>query len=61
MTDSGPRVTVTRPTSAGPPIPRGAARKAKRSPYTRIVPILTIASTSIAVFDLFLFATGLTH
>jgi hypothetical protein len=59
MTDPASRVTINRPEGAAPPIRRRAARPAKRSPYTSIVLILTVASTSIAVFDLFLFATGL--
>jgi hypothetical protein len=58
MTDPGSRVTIHRHASAAPPVPRRARRRASRSPYTSIVVVLTIASTSIAVFDLFLFATG---
>ena len=53
---------ATRDASTGPQARRrpAAGAAASRSPYTSIVLILTVATTSIAVFDLFLFATGLT-
>jgi hypothetical protein len=62
MTDPGPRVSVIRSESVAPPMARQRrARPGSRAPYATIVIILTVASTLIAVFDLALFAAGLSH
>jgi hypothetical protein len=53
---SAPPPTARRPSS---PAPRPVAQPSTHAPYAVLVGILSIASTSIALFDLYLFAAGL--
>jgi hypothetical protein len=67
MTDLGSFSSISRRASAPPPTarrpssmaPRPVTPPSTRAPYAGLVGILSIASTSIALFDLYLFAAGL--
>jgi hypothetical protein len=60
MSDLGFLSSSSRRATAPPPTtPRPVAQPGTPTPYALLVGILSIASTSIALFDLWFFAAGL--